>query len=132
MNEKGERGEGRIFRRKHSRFLWLQYYRNGAQVRESAGTDNEKKTRNLLRKKLGAVANGIVQDSRSLRYEDIRAAYMDDYVTNAKKSLRRDREGNAYLESVADWMIFCRIPRRGNRRGSDAQIPARAAKFRTF
>jgi integrase len=100
MNEKRERGEGRIFRRKHSRFLWLQYYRNGAQVRESAGTDDEKKARNLLRKKLGAVANGIVQDSRSLRYEDIRDAYMDDYVTNAKKSLRHDREGKAYLESV--------------------------------
>jgi len=46
------------------------------------------------------VANGIVQDSRSLRYEDIRDAYMDDYVTNGKKSLRRDRQGVAYLESV--------------------------------
>jgi hypothetical protein len=76
------------------------HYRNGAQVRESAGTDDDKKARNLLRKKLGAVANGIVQDSRSLRYEDIRDAYMDDYVTNGKKSLRRDRQGVAYLESV--------------------------------
>ena len=46
------------------------------------------------------MANGIVQDSRSLRYEDIRDAYMDDYVTNGKKSLRRDRQGVAYLESV--------------------------------
>ncbi len=81
MNEsKRERGEGRIFERKGSKFLWLQYYVNGQQVRMSAKTDNEKKARNLLRKKVGAVANGIVQDSRSLKYKDLRASYMDDWV----------------------------------------------------
>lgn len=98
--QKRERGEGRIFRRKHSQFLWLQYYRNGAQIRESSGTDDEKKARGILRKKIGAVANGIAQDSRSLRYENLRDAFMDDYVTNAKKSLRHDKEGKPYLESV--------------------------------
>jgi integrase len=101
MNEaRREWGTGRIFKRKGSKFLWLQYYVSGQQIRVSAKTDSEKKARALLRKKVGAVANGIVQDSRSLKYEDLRTSYMDDYVTNKKKSLRHDRKGVAYLESV--------------------------------
>jgi integrase len=104
MNEtetrKRERGEGRISSRPGSKFLWLQYYVNGQQIRMSAKTDNEKKARSLLRKKVGALANGIVEDSRGLKYEHLRDSYIDHYVTNKKKSLRRDRKGVAYLESV--------------------------------
>lgn len=60
----------------------------------------KKKALKILRQRAGAVANGIVQDSRGLRYEDLRKSYFDDYVANGRKSLRRDKQGNPYLDKV--------------------------------
>lgn len=95
---KRERGSGRLFQRGST--WWCQYYDRGRQIRLSTGETDEKKAERFLRKKIGAIANGIQEDSRSLRYETLRDAYLDDYVVNGKKSLRRDRDGNPYLESV--------------------------------
>lgn len=98
MSENGKRarGEGRLFLR--GNVWWIQYYSRGAQIRESAGTDDEKKAARLLRKRTGAVANGIAIDRRGLRYEDLRDSYLADYED--RKSLRHDRDGNGYLECV--------------------------------
>ena len=54
----------------------------------------------VLRRKLGEVAAGIRQDARGLRYEDLRQSYLDDLTANARKSLRRDSEGEPFLEPV--------------------------------
>jgi integrase len=95
---KRERGSGRLFQRGST--WWCQFYDRGRQIRLSSGETDEKKAERFLRKKVGAIANGIQEDSRSLRYETLRDAYLEDYVVNGKKSLRRDRDGNPYLECV--------------------------------
>jgi len=98
MSEKRERGTGSLKLR--GRIWWLKYYRHGEPIEVSSGTDDQKKAEKFLRKKLGAVANGIEEDSRSLRYETLRSGYLDDYIVNGKKSLRHDRAGEPYLEAV--------------------------------
>ena len=114
MNETRARGEGQI--RAHGSKLQLRYYVRGQRVEERTqfldSLDGRKKAEKLLRKRLGEVLNGIHQDSRSLRYEDLRAAYVADCETSQKKSLRHDSEGNSYLESVRrldDFFSGCRI-----------------------
>jgi integrase len=98
MNEKRARGEGRVYLR--GAIWWIQYYDRGRQIRESSCTDNEEKARKILRKKIGAVENGIQQDTRGLRFEDLRESYFDDYRTNGRKSLRTDKSGAPYLDKV--------------------------------
>ncbi len=84
---KRERGQGRIFRR--GKIWWIQFYNTrGQQVRLTAATDDEKRAEKFLRKKIGAVANGIVEASGSLRYEKIRDAYVKHYTIQGKKPLR--------------------------------------------
>jgi integrase len=98
--EKRERGTGRVFEREHSKNLWLQYYVNGAQVRRSAGTDDPKKAERILRRKIGEVEAGVHRDTRRINYAELRETYYADYVTNKRKSLRRDRKGNPHLDKV--------------------------------
>ena len=97
MNKRA-RGEGRIFRR--GNVYWVQYYAHGLQFRESAGTDDENKAKKLLRKRLGEVAAGIQQDTRGLRYSDVRQSYLEDLASNGRKSLRFDAKGLPFLEAA--------------------------------
>lgn len=87
------RGEGRLFLRGNT--WWAQYYDRGVQVRESTGEprDKEHKAKKFLRTKLGQVAAGVRPDSSRLRYQDLRDAFVGDYEINARKSLRRDANG---------------------------------------
>jgi integrase len=96
--EKRARGAGRVFQR--GNIQWIQYYSHGRQVRESTGETDEKRAEKILRKRLGEAEAGLAPDSRGLRYEDLRDSYLTDCETNQRKSLRRDGEGNPYLESV--------------------------------
>src|SRR5579864_2406360 len=92
------RGEGRIFLR--GNVWWIQFYDHGLQIRQSAGTEDEKKAGKLLRKRLGEVEAGIQRDTRGLRYGDLRDSYVSDLVSNSSKSLRHDANGKPYLEAV--------------------------------
>jgi integrase len=101
MNEeKRERGEGRIFHRKGSKNLWLQYYLRGEQIRVSAGTRDPRKAQKLLRKKIGQVEAGVHPDTRRITYEELRETYYADYVTNRRKSLRLGPDGNPRMDKV--------------------------------
>lgn len=100
MNERRERGEGRIFSRPGSKNLWIQYYSRGEQIRVSAGTDDLNKAKKLLRKKIGQVEAGVHPDTRRMTYEELRESYYGDYVTNRRKSLRRDHDGNPRMDKV--------------------------------
>ena len=100
---KRERGTGRIFVR--GQIAWIQFSQRGLQVRESTGIsidtpDWEKRAGKELRKRIGEVEAGIARDSRGLRYEDLRDAYLSDYELSGRKSLRRDRQGKPFLECV--------------------------------
>jgi len=46
------RGDGFIYERPGSRFLWAQYYRNGKLFRDSTKTHNRKEAEKFLRAKL--------------------------------------------------------------------------------
>lgn len=103
MNEetrKRERGQGRIFSRPGSRFLWVQYYLHGEPVRVSSGETDEKKAERFLRRKLGEVEAGTHQDTRRVTYEDLRESFYRDYEINGRKSQRRDKEGQPTLDKV--------------------------------
>ena len=96
-----DRGAGRLFRRESSKFIWLQYYdAHGQQVRESSGTDDERKAERILRKKIGEVAAGVHRDTRRVTYESMRESFIADYATNRRKSLRFDGEGFPRMDKV--------------------------------
>jgi integrase len=100
MQNKRVRGEGRIFLR--GNVVWIQYYDvRGQQVRESSHSTDEKKAAKLLRKRLGEVGAGVHRDTRRVTYESLRESFYSDYEINARKSLRRDKEGKPYLDKVA-------------------------------
>jgi integrase len=93
------RGDGRIFLRGNT--YWLQYSERGKQIRASANTNDPKKADKELKKRVGAILNGIPRDNRKVTYERMRANYYADYEVNERKSLRRDKEGNPHLDKVA-------------------------------
>jgi len=93
-----ERGTGRLFLR--GSIWWCQYYFHGQPIRVSTGETDEKKAERCLRKKIGAVENGVHHDTRRLTYEELREAYYQDYAVNARKSLRRDKDGDPRLDKV--------------------------------
>src|SRR5207245_3184371 len=49
------RGNGRIFKRKGSAYLWCTYYLRGKEYRESTGTADQKKAENFLKRRLKEV-----------------------------------------------------------------------------
>ena len=49
------RGDGRIFERKGSSFLWIAYYHHGKQIRESSETTDREKARKFLKRRLEIV-----------------------------------------------------------------------------
>ncbi len=98
MNEKRERGEGSL--RLRNGIWWCRYYHRGSRIETSCKTADEKKAEKFLKKKLAQVMTGTHSDARNVRYEDLRTAYILDYQTNKRKSLRRDKEGNLYLDAV--------------------------------
>ena len=44
--------------------------------------------------------NGIRKDTRRITYENLRASYVLDYVSNQRKSLHCDKGGNVYFDCV--------------------------------
>ena len=98
MNEKRERGMGSLYQRGAT--WWAAYYHHGAKVRVSCETTDEKKAAKFLKRKLAEVETNTHTDTHTLRYEDLRESYYADYLTNRRKSLRRDGEGNPRLDKV--------------------------------
>jgi len=68
MNEKRERGTGRIFQR--GSVWWIQYYCRGQQIRVSAETTDPKKAARILRTRLSEVTVGVHRDMRRVTYEE--------------------------------------------------------------
>jgi integrase len=90
-----KRGEGSIFPKKDSRFLYIQYYGlNGKPIQESSKSESYMVALKLLQKRQGEVANGIVTvDVRKTRYENIRALLIADYKAKKNKSLLTKSDG---------------------------------------
>lgn len=88
MTEQRTHGTGGVFRRKkNGKYLpnwYIAYYnRNGRQQQESTGQPLKTVAERELRKKLDAVERGApVEQSRKLRYEDIRKSLLTEYENN--------------------------------------------------
>jgi integrase len=90
-----KRGEGSVFPKKGSRFLYIQYYGlNGKPIQESSKSASQTVALKLLQKRQGEVTNGIVTvDVRKTSYEDIRALLIADYKAKKNKSLLTRSDG---------------------------------------
>lgn len=93
---KRERGEGGLFRMKGSRMWYGQWYQNGKQVRVSLKTDVKEKAKRELRRKMGDAERGAApeNETRKLRYGNLRQALLDDYTRRGNKSLQTLSDGS--------------------------------------
>jgi len=93
-------GDGMRYQR--GQIWWIKFYRHGRPVRESTGSTKERDAKNLLRRRLGAVAEGR---PISLRAEKVRVGeLLDDLLTeyrvNGRASLDRMEELVAHVRPV--------------------------------
>jgi integrase len=81
-------GDGSLYLR--GRLYWLSYlHPDGTRRTESSGTDRQQVALRLLRKRVGAGANGlpVIVRAEQLTFHDAAQAVIDDFVANKKKSL---------------------------------------------
>ncbi len=80
---------------KGSRNWYGQWYQNGKQVRVSLKTDVKEKAKRELRRKMGDAERGAApeNETRKLRYGNLRQALLDDYTRRGNKSLQMLADG---------------------------------------
>ncbi|MGA2859104.1 MAG: tyrosine-type recombinase/integrase [Candidatus Sulfotelmatobacter sp.] len=78
------RGEGSIYTRSRSPFLWIKYYRRGKPIRESTRTGDPGKASRFLRQRLAEVAS---DPAESIRIEQLIDDLFRDYRINQHRSL---------------------------------------------
>ena len=92
------RGSGRVFQRKGSRFWWVQYSHRGRVFRESSGSVERREAVKLLRRRLGEIAVGRhTPDAEKVTFEDLATMLTDDYKLNGRRSLKRAIQALANL-----------------------------------
>jgi integrase len=74
--------------RKRGAFYQIRYYRNGQRIEESTGFTNYDEARDLLKKREGAIADGVPITAKSTRltFDDAVKDVINDYAINGKKS----------------------------------------------
>jgi len=89
---KGTRGQGRVYLRKYAdrSIWWLEFWRDGKQVRESSGSTDREAALRLLGEKLGKVADGsfVPRSVRRVTFDELALLLIADYKANGRKSLR--------------------------------------------
>jgi integrase len=100
---KRERGEGGLFKMKGSRMWYGQWYQNGNQIRVSLKTDVKEKAKRELRRKMGDAERGAApeNETRKLRYGNLRQALLDDYMRRGNKSLQVLSDGKETVWGLA-------------------------------
>ena len=93
---KRERGEGGLFKMKNSPNWYGQWYKNGKQVRVSLKTDVKEEAKRELRRLMGESERGAAPENqtRKLRYGNLRQALLDDYTTRGNRSLQTLSDGS--------------------------------------
>lgn len=96
MAHKRERGSGGLFKIPGSRFWYGQFHRDGRKIRFSTKTDVKAEAQKELRKRMGDSERGIIPESdlKKLRYADLRAALLANYVEQGNKSLQTMADGS--------------------------------------
>ena len=78
------RGEGSIYSRPRSPFLWIKYYRAGKPIRESTRTGDPGKAARFLHQRLAEVGS---DSTEGLRIEQLADDLFRDYRINEQRSL---------------------------------------------
>jgi integrase len=89
--------------RKRGKFYQIRYYRNGQRIEESTGYTKYDDARDLLKKREGAVADGVPLTAKSTRltFDDAAKDVIADYTMNGRKSLDDlERRINLHLKPV--------------------------------
>jgi integrase len=88
--KKRERGTGRIYQPKQSKFLWIQYYRDGKMLRESTHSTKHAVAEKLLRTRLAEIDAGIFSGPqvRRVKVIDLYMAFLDNYRITGKKAIK--------------------------------------------
>lgn len=84
-----ERGQGRIFRRPGSTFLWMQYNKDGRTYRESTRTTDERKAIKLLERRRAQIIEDtfVTPKTRRAKIDELMEDCLRDYRINQRKSL---------------------------------------------
>ena len=104
---KRERGSGSIYQPKHSRFLWVKYYRNGKSYRESTRETEEYKARKFLQKRLGEISTGNFFGPAvdRIRLSELAEDMFRDYRINVRRSLKlTEKRWENHLKTVFESM----------------------------
>jgi hypothetical protein len=74
--------------RKRGRIWWIRYYRNGQRIEESTVFKTYDEARDLLKKREGAVADGVPITAMSTRltFDDAAKDVLNDHTINGKRS----------------------------------------------
>ncbi len=90
-----DRGEGSLLKVPRSRFWYAQFYREGRQVRMSTGTTIRQVALEFLRKQMGDRDKGLspLNDVKKIKYADLRAGLIANYIERGNKSLRTLADG---------------------------------------
>lgn len=78
------KGEGSVYSRPRSPFLWIKYYQAGKPIRESTRTGDPAKAARFLRQRLAEVES---DPAESLRIEQLTDELFRDYRINEQRSL---------------------------------------------
>jgi integrase len=100
---KRERGEGGLFKMKRSRMFYGQWYRNGKPIRVSLKTDVKEVAKRELRRLMGESERGAAPENqtRKLRYGNLREALLSDYTRRGNKSLQVLSDGKETIWGLA-------------------------------
>ena len=83
------RGLGRVFKRRGSRFFWLEYFHAGRRFRESSESESEQVAMKLLKKRLAETGQGKVVGpaEEKVRFEDLADAVLNEYRLKGYRSI---------------------------------------------
>jgi integrase len=92
-----KRGLGTVYLR--GKTWWIQYFMNGQPFRESSNSNKKMVAKELLKKRLGEVAEGKAPAVRldKVMFKDLSDAFLDDYKLNQRKSIKRATQSVGYL-----------------------------------
>jgi len=89
------KGEGHLFRPAGCAVWYIQYYRDGKQIRESTGKRVKQEALVELRRKMGRSEQGLLSDTelRKIRYADLRAGLLANYQEKGNRTLYQTADG---------------------------------------
>src|SRR5579863_5832780 len=116
------RGDGTLYRQKNSENYWMQFFLNGRKHRESTGETEEKKARDVLRKRLKQVhaseVTGAVFESarmRKLSISDLCDALESDLTLRGKWSSQNRSNLKRVRADFGDSLALAITPERIDR-----------------